>query len=478
MSIALWPGQRQPLQFSPAEVQLLFPAPISRRQLVNYKLLRSQGGLLFGAAIATLILRPGTLSDGWKFSVGFWLLLTVGRLYMIGVGLGRQQPVRSRGAGGFRPQWAVAGLSIGAVVVLALAALADWPQLAATATAGQRFEELRRIWSSGAPRVVLWPFVTLAKLPLAGSAAAFWSAFPGVLLLLAACYTYVMRTDAAFEEGAAAEADKPAAERAKAPRVAVRGRGAPFRLALAGRPETAILWKNLILLGRYASLSTLLKVLVLVSLCPIIVAVWAKSVGGSAALMTLSMMTAGLALLLGPGIVRNDLRQDLGRLAVLKSWPVSGTVIVRGELLAPAIVLCVVVWLSILVGALAVAVFPGRGHLKLVLLPHIVSYTWAAMLVAPAIIVAQLVVQNGLAVLFPAWMTPGRTRDRGIEGTGQQMLVVWGGLFAAARDAGAARAHCRRSCSSGSPSSRTCVRWSRSCRPRCCWRSCWPRRCW
>ena len=125
-----------------------------------------------------------------------------------------------------------------------------------------------------------------------------------------------MRTDAAFEEGAAAEADKPAAERAKAPRVAVRGRGAPFRLALAGRPETAILWKNLILLGRYASLSTLLKVLVLVSLCPIIVVVWAKSVGGSAALMTLSMMTAGLALLIGPGIVRNDLRQDLGRLAV------------------------------------------------------------------------------------------------------------------------------------------------------------------
>ena len=65
------------------------------------------------------------------------------------------------------------------------------------------------------------------------------------------------------------------------------------------------------------------------------------------------------------------------------------------------------------------------------LLPHIVSYTWAAMLVTPAIIVAQLVVQNGLAVLFPAWMTPGRARDRGLEGTGQQMLVVWGGLFAA-----------------------------------------------
>ncbi len=52
------------------------------------------------------------------------------------------------------------------------------------------------------------------------------------------------------------------------------------------------------------------------------------------------------------------------------------------------------------------------------------------MLVAPAFILAQLVVQNGIAVLFPAWMTLGRSRGRGIEATGQQMLVVWGGFLA------------------------------------------------
>lgn len=430
--IALLPGQRTPLQFSPAEVQFLFPAPISRRQLVNYKLLRSQGGLLFGAAVATLILRPGTLRDGWMFSVGFWLLLTAGRLYAIGVGLGRQAPIRRR-VGGFRSDWIVVALAIGAVVVVGLAALADWRQLAATTTAGERLEEIRRIWSSGAPRIVLWPFVTLAKLPFAGSAAAFWSAFPGVLLLLVACYAYVIRTDAAFEEGAAAEAEAPAAERAKAPRVAVRGRGAPFRLALAGRPETAILWKNLILLGRYASVSTLLKVLLVAIPFPVIAVASGKSSAGTVTVLTLSLMTAVMALVIGPGVVRNDLRQDLARLAVLKTWPVSGTAIVRGELLAPAIVLCVVAWLSILIGALALGSLPGQGRMKVAaLLSHLVSYAGVAMLVAPAIILIQLVVQNGLAVLFPAWMTPGRTRDRGIEGTGQQMLMVWGGLFAAA----------------------------------------------
>jgi hypothetical protein len=60
------------------------------------------------------------------------------------------------------------------------------------------------------------------------------------------------------------------------------------------------------------------------------------------------------------------------------------------------------------------------------------SYTAAAMVLAPALIVAQLVVQNGIAVLFPAWMTLGRSRVRGIEGIGQQMLTTWGGFLVAA----------------------------------------------
>jgi hypothetical protein len=129
--------------------------------------------------------------------------------------------------------------------------------------------------------------------------------------------------------------------------------------------------------------------------------------------------------------MRNDLRQDLGRLAVLKTWPVSGAAIVRGELLAPGIVLSVGIWLLILLVALAIGNTPARGHLRAALMAHRASYAAVAMLVAPAFILAQLVVQNGIAVLFPAWMTTGRGRARGIEATEQQMLVVWGGFLAA-----------------------------------------------
>src|SRR4029077_6980892 len=211
--------------------------------------------------------------------------------------------------------------------------------------------------------------------------------------------------------------------------VSRRGKPAPFPLALQGRPETAILWKNLILLGRYASLSMLLRIVPFL----IVVALMLGTRPGKGALlfMTLSMTMAAMLLLIGPGTMRNDLRQDLGRLAVLKGWPVSGAAIVRGELLAPTFVLSVGIWLLILLVALAVGNTPARGHLRAVLMSHRASYAAVAMLVAPAFILAQLVVQNGIAVLFPAWMTTGRGRARGIEATGQQMLVVWGGFLAA-----------------------------------------------
>ena len=39
------------LEFSQAEVQFLFPAPVSRRSLLMHRMMRSQIGMLFGAII-------------------------------------------------------------------------------------------------------------------------------------------------------------------------------------------------------------------------------------------------------------------------------------------------------------------------------------------------------------------------------------------------------------------------------------------
>jgi hypothetical protein len=415
--LAWWPSTRRPLDFSPAEVQFLFPAPIPRRQLLHYKLLRSQGGMLFGAIVGALFLRPATLRDGWMFSAGFWLALTASRLYSVGVGFA---------ATAQRSRRALLAASLAAAAILAIAAAPVFGQLAAMTTMTERLEALRRVWSTGAPRAVLWPFVTLASLPLAGSTAAFWSTLPGVLLVILATYTWVLRSDAAFEEEAAARAEKP---RAAVQPIAPRKRGekpGPFPLALDGPPETAILWKNLILLGRYASLKTLLRLLPIFFVFLPLSRAKGSSIGLAA--MAGSLTLASMTVLMGPGMMRNDLRQDLRRLAVLKSWPVSGASVVRGELLAPALVLTVIAWLALLACALALGGLPMKGRLITLVLPHRVPYLAAAMVIAPALVLAQLVVQNGLAVLLPAWLASGKA-NAGLERMGQGMLVVWGGLL-------------------------------------------------
>src|SRR5262249_47034236 len=55
----LYPGQSGLLDFTDAEVQFLFPAPMSRRQLLFHRLLRSQLALLFTAVVSSLVFRPG-----------------------------------------------------------------------------------------------------------------------------------------------------------------------------------------------------------------------------------------------------------------------------------------------------------------------------------------------------------------------------------------------------------------------------------
>jgi hypothetical protein len=60
------------------------------------------------------------------------------------------------------------------------------------------------------------------------------------------------------------------------------------------------------------------------------------------------------------------------------------------------------------------------------------SVAIAAMLAAPALILTQLVVYNGIAILFPGWIRIGQTRAPGVEMMGQSMLMMVGVMLAVA----------------------------------------------
>jgi hypothetical protein len=246
---------------------------------------------------------------------------------------------------------------------------------------------------------------------------------------MAANYVWVLRADASFEEASAEHAEKIVtrlASRPATPRVKAHATPTPFTLSLAGRPEMAILWKNLIMLGRYASLRTVFRFLPLLVILGLTAQRPGRAGGLLAALAVLCLFGVVFTILLGPQMARNDLRQDLGSLAVLKTWPLSGAALLRGELLAPLALLTAIAWLLILAALMLSGQVPmgGAGGITLTLVANRVSYAVAAMLLAPPLILAQLVVQNGLAIAFPAWIAIGVSRARGIEVMGQRMLML------------------------------------------------------
>src|SRR5215467_10345555 len=82
------PHQRAALAFTEAEVAFLFPAPISRRGLIHFKLLRSQTSILF----TTFFLMLVTNRFGGKFwihAAGWWLILSTLNLHILGSSFAR-----------------------------------------------------------------------------------------------------------------------------------------------------------------------------------------------------------------------------------------------------------------------------------------------------------------------------------------------------------------------------------------------------
>ncbi len=409
----LWPFASKTWTFTGAEIQFFFTAPVSRRALLNYKLLRPQLGMLFGVAIASLFSGAASASGfgRWAFVLGGWLLFAVIVLHALAASLTKAS---------FRaPASKVPWLAWASAALMLLGAGAVLGSLAARTLAlvsrptGEALRGVLEASRSGIAAVALWPFTAVVAPMLAADAAAFARALVPALAVAAAHYWWVLASDARLVRSVAAAEEAEVKERRGVPKPVVRA--APFSLVPAGRLETAVFWKNTIQFGRYASVAVLVRVLLPIVVLAVIVGLNRK--GGSFAPIVL--MLALFATLIGPYMVRNDLRMDLPRLPVLKTWPITGRELLVGELLAPWVVLSIVVWFLL---ALAFALLPawsagpgdtvGRAAVAL-----------AGGVLAPMLIAGQLIVQNAAVVLFPGWVATGGTRARGVEAMGQNILM-------------------------------------------------------
>lgn len=383
------------LRFTLAEVSILFPAPIGRRQLLQYKIVRLMLAAAGGSLFFTLFFGPLRPASAALFAFKITVVFIVIGLVEAGVALYRVNAKASSGAS------ARLRLPILTSSVL-LMALAAW---------------------------------VLAVFAFADSIRALMRVIPVIAVLFFACVAWILWSDAAFEEEAAINADKMREALVRfqkgQPRITPRRRGTPFRLAPTGPPELAIFWKNWLLFGR-ASRSWITTLwIVTVVFVGAFYGIERSSedspVHWKELTPILLLVLAGAVALMGPTMVRSDLRRDLAHLVVIKTWPVRGAAIVRGEVLAPAVALTL--------GALA-AIVPAALFAPAFVLPTDVSlagrltFAAAATTTATALIVTHLVIQNAIVVTFPAWIRPRAVgAGAGVELMGQMMIVLYGGMF-------------------------------------------------
>ena len=416
-------GEPEPaLTFNNAEVQLLFPAPLSRRALVHYKLVQAQVPILISVLVWKIVLQRTTLANTPLRAIALWVLFTTLYLHRVGASLVRVAATQ-HGRKGLRrnlPALLIAGTVIAAVLWTVVRA---YPALAAAARGGTLLDALLVLRQTPVIRTVLWPLHVLVA-PATSVAPGVWTANIGWgILLLALNYVWVVRAGVAFEEAAMRRAERVAAMRAARSTGALRGVRASrgwLPLRARGNPAIAIAWKNVVAFQRLLRIPRIAFITLLVVGVP--VAVLPTNQPLLTIIRVAALAFAAIFVMLGPLYVRTDLHLDMLKLPLLRSYPLTGAQVVGAEIAGVVAILC-----TLQLGLLIV----GFPFLVLVAdITHALPIAAAGLFAIPAVTALRVAVANAWVVLLPGWVHLGPGRAAGIEAMGQNLLSVLGSFVA------------------------------------------------
>lgn len=424
------PGSRAALQFSEAEVAFLFPAPLTRRMLIHYKLLRSQIGLLVSALLMALIFRRGAGAGPGAalYAVGWWLMLANLSLHYVAASFARER-LLDFGIDAARRRVLVAAL-------IAAVGFGCWIWIRRNLPppAADDFDDLAHIaryfgllLDSPPLPWLLAPFRCVVAPLFARDAAAFAFAAGPALAVLFLHYLWVIRSDTAFEE-ASIDLARRQAERVGAIRSGKslfrrepsKPRPEPFRLHARGPAAVAFLWKGLIEMGAFFRPRNFAIIAALIFAA----GVWMRADPARKPMLVaftmVGMLVAIWTVLAAPMAMTQRLRSVFTRLDILKASPVDGRQIVLGELAAPTAVLTAIVWSGLLLAAqgLVAAKTGAFGG------ERIAIFAIAALLALPPLLGLLLCAPLASYVIFPAWTLTVGSRGGGIESAGQRMIFL------------------------------------------------------
>jgi hypothetical protein len=470
IALLLWwavPLGRSSMEFTEPELHLLLPAPVPRRSLIQYGVLKSQPGILVGVTITSFFMAPKTLPSIFSTALTLWLMFTIWDLHAKVRGLWYASLDEMPAAQRWRKQgllWAVVFVGIIGIAWQAfwlfieiqasqLLALQDYSDLAETLP--PIAEAMAATASESTLAWILTPLLLLTKpvfLALSGQPGLPWVAALALPVALAAAHNeWVVRSQSRFEERELARARKRSQTTASAVgfwRRATRiRRWQAFVLAPHGPREVAVVWKNVmqvhrVPLGLLFALPALVLGLFFTLTSTGLLPTWTIQI----------VQMSGLGIMLITPLVaarshRCDFRSDLLRLEMMRTFPITGARMFSAQMAAPVLLvllqlvlaMTVVIAVDLVVeagffaGSFQVdgeAVRPqdlkerlagAIGVARLALTP-LFLLTYLPLAVTLTFLTAAL--ENVAALLFPGWVQLGPNKKQAASKFGQNMLVI------------------------------------------------------
>ncbi|MFN8855057.1 MAG: putative ABC exporter domain-containing protein [Planctomycetaceae bacterium] len=395
-------GIESGVHFQPAEVDLLFPGPFRRRQLLLYRIVALVFGMILGSSFFSIIVVRW--SSLWPAA---YLGVTVALLFLslLQILLGVLVSVLAEAT--------YTRLRLGVVVVLGLALVLGawqvWPR-------GEVFDlltSLQKLRTTTVGRVVLAPFALLTQVVTAERY------FPDLLGWLTAAVgmnlaviALILKLDANYLEQSVAASQRMQARLQNARRgqalTKARGRMRSPRLPRLGGAGP-IAWRQLTVALRNSHFALLFVGLISALMTAPLLFVDKARGGVAAAAPALSMMVFLL-----PQMLQYDFRGDIERMDVLKSLPISPWGVVFGQLVAP-VVLSSLLTYALLVGLWLAGLLPT-------------PYFLAGCVLTPAANLFLFSSENLMFLLFPYSPSSGGVGD--VHTIGRNMLLAIGKMAA------------------------------------------------
>ena len=436
----------QPLTLQESEIHLLIPAPLPKRQVLQYAILKNQPRVLLGCFFMSFLIGIGSRGFLLGF-LSYWLFLTNWDLHAkarnLWIARNRELPgerawTRRIGlVGGILLYW-ILFISLSRKLMLAVSG-----SVGGSATFVQVIQAVSDAVSESWLSILLAPFVVFLGLHFTSSAVStvFVSGLVVNLLLIVIQNEWVVRSVTRFEEAALAKARRTSELRDGSGRYRStslrRRRNIPFSLRFVNSPETAVLWKNLL-----ASTRLPLRRQVLIGLLAVTALYLALMLLPMPEWMYGVFLVTGLVLFFffpmfaGNGC-RNDFRTDLTNLEMVRSWPIASWRLFVAEIGGPVIQIglySVLGWGMTVATQLAIdslgvkrMVLLPESLMQATSLPRVLVLGWMMLGAFPLVLSTGAMccaVHNLLALNFPGWVPLGRKRQDAAATLGQNLLIT------------------------------------------------------